>query len=302
MLLIIGVVRYGFFKDNDIGNCMGNKTLKADDVCLILKCGDNAMYIYSYVTTEGIVKKVNQDALMLKTARYNGRDILFAAVCDGIGGLAGGENASAYTVIETSEWFENVYPMLIRQRCGILDVRKSLDHHLHRINDNINFYCVKSGNMGTTFTSLLIDPNLNSVMVAHVGDTRLYKVYEDRIEVVTSDHSVVAEEVRRGFITEEDARFDKRQNQITNCIGAGETDRMYDFLIQKPEEECIYMICSDGFRKMVDSEEIRKRLVPSENTSPDKIHSNLEYLMQLNMERKEYDNITALAVRYTSGE
>lgn len=260
------------------------------------------MYIYSYVTTEGIVKKVNQDALMIKIARYNGRDILFAAVCDGIGGLTGGENASSYAVSETSEWFENVYPMLLKQGCGILDVRKSLDRHLHRINDNINFYCIKNGSMGTTFTSVLIDPNLNAVMAAHVGDTRLYKVYEDRIEIVTSDHSVVAEEVRRGIITAEDARFDKRQNQITNCIGAGETDRMYDFIIQKPDEDCIYMICSDGFRKMVDSEEIRKRLVPSENTDSDMMNGNLEYLMQLNMERKENDNITALAVKYSSGE
>ena len=119
---------------------------------------------------------------------------------------------------------------------------------------------------------------------------------------MTSDHSIVAEEVRRGLISEEDARFDSRQNQITNCIGAGETDRMYDFMIQKPEEECLYMLCSDGFRKMVSDEEIRKRLVPSENTSADILKKNLEYLMQLNMKRKEKDNITAVAVRYSSGE
>jgi len=260
------------------------------------------MYIYSYVTTRGTVKKINQDALMIKVARYDGRCILFAVVCDGIGGLTGGENASSYAVSETSAWFENVYPMLLQEGCSILDVRKSLDRHLHRINDNINFYCINKGSMGTTFTSLLIDPGLNAVLAAHVGDTRLYKIYEDRAEIVTDDHSVVAEDVRRGIITEEDARFDKRQNQITNCIGAGETDRMYDFIIQKPEEKCIYMICSDGFRKMVNSEEIRKRLVPSANTDPDKINRNLEYLMQLNMKRKENDNITALAVKFSSGE
>ena len=56
------------------------------------------MFIYSYVTTEGIVKKVNQDALMIKVARLHGKEILFAAVCDGIGGLSGGEDASSCVI------------------------------------------------------------------------------------------------------------------------------------------------------------------------------------------------------------
>ena len=260
------------------------------------------MYIYSYATTEGIVKKVNQDALMIKVAEFRGKKILFAAVCDGIGGLSVGENSSSFVINEISGWFEEEYPVLLRQGRGILDARKSLDSHLHRVNDIINAYSEKYGDTGTTCTSLLIDPDLDAVMAAHVGDTRLYKIYDDRVEIVTSDHSIVAEEVRRGLIAEEDARFDSRQNQITNCIGAGETDRMYDFIIQKPEEDCLYMICSDGFRKMVSDEEIRARLVPSENTSPGALKKNLEYLMQLNMERKEKDNITAVAIRYSSGE
>lgn len=260
------------------------------------------MFIYSYATTAGIVKKINQDSLMIKVASYEERDILFAAVCDGIGGLTGGENASSFAISSVSEWFETVYPELLRQNCGILEARKSLDRSLHRINDRINIQSEKSGSMGTTFTSVLIDTSTDAVMAAHVGDTRLYKIYEDRIVTVTSDHSIVAEEVRRGLISEEEARFDPRQNQITNCIGAGETGRMYDFIIQKPEADCIYMICSDGFRKMVSSEEIHQRLLPSVNTDKNKIKENLEFLMKLNMKRKESDNITALAVRYSPGD
>ena len=260
------------------------------------------MFVYSYATTAGIVKKINQDSLMIKVARYENSDILFAAVCDGIGGLTGGENASSFAVSSVSEWFETVYPELLRQNCGILEARESLDRCLHRINDRINAHSDNSGSMGTTFTSVLIDPRTDAVMAAHVGDTRLYKIYEDRIITVTSDHSIVAEEVRRGLISEEDARFDPRQNQITNCIGAGETGRMYDFILQKPEEDCLYMICSDGFRKMVSSKEIHKRLLPSANTDKDKLKSNLEFLMKLNMKRRETDNISALAVRYSPGD
>ena len=260
------------------------------------------MYTYSYATTEGIVKEINQDALMIKIARYKDEDILFAAVCDGIGGLTGGEDASAFVISQTSRWFDEVYPDILRNGRNMLDARKSLDQHLHRINDAINICSEKSGGMGTTFTALLIDPYLDSVMIAHVGDTRLYKIYEDRAEIVTSDHSVVAEEVRRGIISEESARFDKRQNQITNCIGAGEVNRMYDYMMQKPDTECLYMLCSDGFRKMVSEEEIRERLLPSANPDKETIQSNLEYLLELNMKRNEGDNITALAIRYSKGE
>ena len=258
------------------------------------------MYIYSYATTEGIVKKINQDSLMIKIARYNDNDILFSAVCDGIGGLTGGEDASSFVISKVSEWFEEEYAEILRSGKTILDARKSLDKYLHRINDAINICSEKSGGRGTTFTAMLFDPFLDSVMIAHVGDTRLYKIYEDRIEAVTSDHSIVAEEVRRGIMSEETARFDKRQNQITNCIGAGETGRVYDYMIQRPETDCLYMICSDGFRKMVSDEEIKQRLLPSANNDRETLKSNLEYLMKLNMERNESDNITALAVRYAA--
>ena len=76
------------------------------------------MFEYSYATTEGAVRKVNQDALMIKTARYKGREILFAAVCDGIGGLADGEKASSCVIGSVSDWFENVYPSLLRSGSG----------------------------------------------------------------------------------------------------------------------------------------------------------------------------------------
>ncbi|MBQ9894469.1 MAG: serine/threonine-protein phosphatase [Ruminococcus sp.] len=254
------------------------------------------MFIYSYVTTEGIVKKVNQDALMIKTARLHGKEILFAAVCDGIGGLSGGEDASSCVIKAVSDWFETECAELIKNDSDILEIRTSLDERLHKINDAINDECARGREMGTTFTSLLIDMIHNSVLVAHVGDTRLYRIYDKKLEIITSDHSIVAEEVRRGIISAESARFDKRQNQITNCIGAGETGRMYDFAIQSPEQNCVYMLCSDGFRKMVSPEELHQALMPSANPDQNALHSSLDHLLSLNIDRKESDNITALAV------
>lgn len=255
-----------------------------------------SMFIYSYVSTEGTVKKVNQDALMIKNAGFRGKDILFAAVCDGIGGLYGGEDASSCVIKAISDWFETDFADLLKNGKTILDIRRSLDERLHKINDAINRECAKGREMGTTFTSLLIDTYHDAMLAAHAGDTRLYKIYDGNMEIVTADHSVVAEEVRRGLLSEESARFDKRQNQITNCIGAGETGRMYDFIIQKPERNCVFMLCSDGFRKMISGEEIQQTLSPASNPDQAALNKSLRYLLDLNMERRENDNITALAV------
>ncbi len=257
------------------------------------------MYNFSYVTTEGIVKTVNQDALMIKIAKYKNHEILFSAVCDGMGGLYGGEKASSFVISGISEWFEREYPAIIRSGGSVLEIRQSLDECLHRLNDDIIDNTETGKAMGTTLTSLLIDPVLNITLTAHVGDTRLYKIFADRLEVVTMDHSVVAEEVRRGIISEEQARRDKRQNQITNCIGVASKNRIYDFIIQQPETDCVYMICSDGFRKMITEDEISIYLSPDINIDNSSLKSNLEHLLGLNIQRRESDNITALALKYT---
>ncbi|MDE6519122.1 MAG: protein phosphatase 2C domain-containing protein [Ruminococcus sp.] len=253
------------------------------------------MFDFSYVTTEGTVKKINQDALLIKIAEYKNKQILFMAVADGIGGLPKGETASAFVISEVARWFEKEYSAMLKEGKNILAVRKSLDVFLHGLSDELNDLAEP---MGTTYTSVIIDPILDSVLVAHVGDTRFYKIFSDRAEIVTSDHSVVAEEVRSGKLTEEEARLDKRQNQITNCMGAGETGRVYDYIIQKPDKECIYMLCTDGFRKMITKDEILECLSPDVNINSDIIHENLDYLLELNMNRKERDNITAVAVKY----
>ncbi|MCM1506012.1 MAG: hypothetical protein NC177_02600 [Ruminococcus flavefaciens] len=259
------------------------------------------MYNFSYVTTEGIVKTVNQDALLIKIAEYKKHKILFSAVCDGMGGLYCGEKASSFVISGVSEWFEKEYPKIIKKGGNILEIRQSLDECLHRLNDDIIDNTEKGKSMGTTFTSLLIDPILDITLTGHVGDTRLYKIFTDHIEVVTMDHSVVAEEVRRGIISEEEARNDSRQNQITNCIGVASKNRIYDFIIQTPQTDCVYMICSDGFRKMITETEINTYLSPDVNLDNDSLKSNLERLLALNIQRKETDNITALALKYTKG-
>ena len=255
-------------------------------------------YICSYVTTEGAVRKVNQDSLFVMSAEYKGEEIMFAAVCDGVGGLSAGETASAYVCKRMTEWFSASLKEMIKKSSSVLEIRESLDDRLHELNDNINSYADRNAvDMATTFTALLIIPQLKKMLVAHVGDTRLYRITDKELAVLTSDHSVVGQEVRKGIITEKMAEKDPRQNQLTNCIGAGLDDTSYDYSISDYREGECYMLCSDGFRKKLDNEEIRKVLSPSVNNDEKTMSANLEKLKDKVIRCGEKDNITALMIK-----
>lgn len=255
-------------------------------------------YVFSYVTTEGAVRKINQDSLFIVTAKYKDDEIFFAAVCDGVGGLSGGEKASGYVCKRINQWFTEDFSELISSGASILKIRQSLDERLHQLNDNINAYAEKkNSDMATTFTAVLVIPQLERILTAHVGDSRLYMISDEEIKLMTSDHSIVAQEVRNGIITEEMAENDPRQNQLTNCIGAGLEDTSYDYSIADISEDTCYMLCSDGFRKKLSSDEIHEYLSPSNNKDEKTITYNLECLKNKVMKRGEKDNITALMVK-----
>ncbi len=255
-------------------------------------------YVFSYVTTEGAVRKINQDSLFIVTAKYKEDEIFFGAVCDGVGGLSGGEKASGYVCKRINQWFTEDFSELMNSGASILKIRKSLDDRLHQLSDNINAYAEKkNSDMATTFTSLLVIPQMRHILIAHVGDSRLYRIDDEEIKLMTSDHSIVAQEVRNGIITEEMAENDPRQNQLTNCIGAGLEDTSYDYSIADISEGSCYMLCSDGFRKKLSADEIQEYLSPSNNKDEKKITYNLECLKNKVMKRGEKDNITALMVK-----
>lgn len=255
-------------------------------------------YFFSYVTTEGAVRKVNQDSLFISEALFDGGKIFFAAVCDGVGGLSFGERASGYVCKRINEWFAKDFAELMNDSASILKIRESLDERLHELNDRINDYSDRhSADMATTFTGMLVMPKTGNILTAHVGDTRLYRITNDSIEVLTADHSVVAQEVRDGVITEETAENDPRQNQLTNCIGAGLEDTSYDYSIFPCCKGEVYMLCSDGFRKKLSLDELQMTLKPTANKDEKAMKSNLERLKNQVIQRDEKDNITALMVK-----
>lgn len=254
--------------------------------------------IYAYYTDKGPIKEINQDSLGILSAEFNGYTFTMAVICDGLGGLSEGEKASACVVKGLSLWFENVLPELLEKEYKILDIRKELDSELHRLNKNINKYTRMSGNaIGTTMTTLLIISSSDKAISAHIGDSRLYRIYEDQTVISTNDHSVIAEEIRNGNITESEASDDPRQNQLTKCIGAGLEGISFDYSIIPVEHECTYLLCSDGFRKKITTDEISSALRPSVIKKQNETEQILRKLTNLCIDRGETDNITSLIIK-----
>jgi len=199
----------------------------------------------------GRIRKNNEDYIKYfiptdeKELKQNG--CLFI-VADGVGGAAKGEVASHFagdTVI--FEYYSSAE----------LPPAERLAKAMQNASREIYDHSQKNGNftrMATTMVAALILQN--NLIVAHVGDSRLYLIREGKIKQLTRDHSVVAEMVRNGAMTEEEARTSKAKNRLSRSIG-GEAEVHVDVSTPIPLNlGDRILLCSDGLTRYLDGEDL----------------------------------------------
>lgn len=250
--------------------------------------------VVAYDTNVGIKKSNNEDSLLLKVVRTSGEKIVFAAVCDGMGGLEFGELASKEVILCLDEWFRSEMPLLIKHGFTKEQLFQQWDGVLQQINLKLYEYGYQKGvQLGTTITGILIVGE--KYYALHVGDTRLYKL-DNQINCLTQDHSFVQREIANGRMTEEEARNDPRKNILIQAIGTGKQVTV-DFLTGTVKTGDMYLLCSDGFRNKIYSDEIwntlHSEIIDNENI----LFQNLHILIEENMARMEQDNITVIAIQ-----
>lgn len=242
----------------------------------------------------GIYKKRNQDSLCLKVANTPSGEVAMLVVCDGMGGLKKGELASATIVRTMSEWFENNLPKIIREGYENNKVKKEWEDIIKEQNEIINEYGENNHlQLGTTLTALLIVNE--DFLVVQVGDSRVYKI-SNSIEQITEDQTVVQRDIKLGLITEEEGKKDPRQNVLLQCIGASSVV-VPEFTEGKVCAGDEYLLCSDGFRHKVEEEEMYGLLAGNLMTNESLMKKSLIDLIELNKQRKEKDNITAMLIK-----
>ena len=245
-------------------------------------------------TDVGIVKKTNQDSYLVKRLNTPIGEVVFAVLCDGMGGLQKGEVASATIVKAFEHWAVERLPKCAQTAIQDSDIRRDWLDLVNTYNEKIKLYGQQLGvSLGTTVTAILLTPN--RYFILNVGDTRAYEI-SDSVRLLTKDQTVVAREVEQGLLTEAEARRDKRRSVLLQCIGASKV--VYpDLFFGETKLNAVYLLCSDGFRHEITVEELSAYLTPDMMTDSLVLKRQIDSLIELNKQRMERDNLTALTVR-----
>jgi PPM family protein phosphatase len=180
----------------------------------------------------GLQRQGNED-------NYFVRSPLFV-VADGMGGAQAGEVASEMAV----EAFSPGLPDGSGPGPGLRHIIEEANRH---INERSRTQSGRAG-MGTTVTAAHVGEHV--VTIAHVGDSRCYVVRDGEVKRITTDHSLVAELVARGKLTEEQAETHPQRSVITRALGP-EPNVQVDILEEPAHAGDLFMLCSDGLTSMV---------------------------------------------------
>ena len=250
-------------------------------------------YIFGAQSEAGIVKTINQDAVALKSVSTDFGDVLFAVVCDGMGGFEKGEVASATMIKAMLNWFDNDFPSL-GDKFTLDDVKNQWNIIIQTMNEKIMSYGkVDRIKLGTTLSMILMFKNV--FYIGHVGDSRIYR-FSDRAEILTEDHTLVAQKFKEGKITEDEIETDEERNILLQCIGASRNVKP-QFANGKFKQGDVFMLCSDGFRHEITQNEML--IAFSSDNLKDKNTINIEIakLIDRAEQRNEEDNITAAVIK-----
>lgn len=245
-------------------------------------------------TDKGIKKNTNQDSVLMKVAQTDYGKVILASVCDGMGGLAKGELASATLIRMLSKWFEEEFPELLYQGLSLEALRKSWSDLVYRANEKISSYGhALRVEMGTTMVILLIVDHV--YYIGNVGDSRVYMLKEDLCQI-TKDQTFIQREMDEGRMTYEEAGRDARRNVLLQCVGASQVIEP-DYYTGNVDAGTMFLLCSDGFRHVVAPEELYEYLNPYRLFNEQTMLESLTYLTELNKYRQEADNISAALIR-----
>ena len=189
-------------------------------------------------TDAGRKRRRNEDAFVLDPPLF--------AVADGMGGAQAGEVASRLAAAAFRE-FHEADDLDSEQRVAAI-----IQEANRRIYDRARSDAQASG-MGTTITAALLDGA--KVAVGHVGDSRAYRLRDARLEQLTEDHSLVADLVRSGRLTPEEADTHPQRSVITRALGTDPEVDVDTFTVAT-EPGDVFLLCSDGLTTMVAEEDI----------------------------------------------
>ncbi|WP_215141702.1 Stp1/IreP family PP2C-type Ser/Thr phosphatase [Exiguobacterium qingdaonense] len=236
----------------------------------------------AFRTDRGQVRTQNEDAVLILGDALSG----VALVADGMGGHAAGEIASQIVIEE----FRRAFPYL---PSSPIEIERWFRHHIDLANEQVLQFAKQSNlvMMGTTMAAVCW--NGETVVIVHIGDSRVYALTENELRRLTEDHSYVNMLKQLGELTEEEMRVHPKRNVITRAIGSSDQVEPDVQVLAEPEFESI-LICTDGLTTHV-TDEVIQRVLQQAVTVDQKAEQLIVEANQLGGS----DNITVALVQFT---
>lgn len=237
-------------------------------------------------TDVGRIRTVNEDRAVVQrlASGYS-----LAIVADGMGGHQAGDVASQMAIEIIGQELEKIPALIPLEEC-----RQRLVSAVRTANEQIYQVSVEQEQykgMGTTVVAALAADK--DMLIAHIGDSRAYKLNGETLIQLTADHSLVNELVKSGQITPEEASYHPRRNVLLRALGTEpeiETDVTHVELV--PGD--VFVLCSDGLSNLIESATIASILHHHEN-----LETAAEQLIRSALQAGGDDNITVVLMQQT---
>ncbi len=228
------------------------------------------------LTNKGLVRKANEDSFLCCLHRQ-----LFA-VADGMGGHLAGEVASKLAIQTLNDKINDFSDKNPRET--LLQAVIEANTVVYKASENNAAY----EGMGTTLTAAIVHGD--KLYISHVGDSRLYLIRENSLQLLTSDHSLVTELVNTGQISSDEAKNHPQKHMLTRALG---TSPIVEIDCQeiaiKPDDLLIF--CTDGLSNLVSDKSM------TQITKNKSIEESSYQLLNMALESGGHDNITIVLVK-----
>lgn len=245
-------------------------------------------------THPGMVRSHNEDSVSVDAGAG------LVVLADGMGGYNAGEVASGIAIsVTTTEIARR-----LKFESGAAKTNKNaqdnavilLRNNIQKANSSI-YQASQSqpqyAGMGTTIVAGLFYDN--RVAVAHIGDSRMYRLRGEKLTAVTRDHSLLQEQIDSGLISVADARFSKNKNLVTRAVGIDPAvePEIHVYPVQIGD---VYLLCSDGLNDMVEDADIESAVYAMQGNLP----LAAEQLIQMANDNGGRDNVSVILVKITA--
>lgn len=235
----------------------------------------------------GCVRELNEDCFCIHGFDDN-RERGFCILADGMGGHNAGEVASQTTVSVIAEELTKLL-----DSDEVIGIPSALIRAVEKANDKVYGMSMKNSihrGMGTTVVAAVIYDGI--AYIANIGDSRAYACRDKELLQITADHSIVAELVRRGTITKEEAKRHPQKNVITRAVGTDSVVKTDVFEYDYSKGDTL-LLCSDGLCTMVDDEDIYNTIIQENNSE-----KTVCKLVDTAKDNGGIDNITVICIRF----